>query len=135
MALAQNPKILIADEPTTALDVTVQAQILALIRKLQADHGISVIMITHDMGVVAEMADEVLVMKHGRTVEHATSRDLFAHPQDAYTKELLSAVPRLGEMAGTETRSVQRGRRSRQDLSQAPNSRCSRSRTSRFVST
>ncbi|MDE3810081.1 ABC transporter ATP-binding protein [Sinorhizobium meliloti] len=103
MALAQNPKILIADEPTTALDVTVQAQILALIRKLQADHGISVIMITHDMGVVAEMADEVLVMKHGRTVEHATSRDLFAHPQDAYTKELLSAVPRLGEMAGTET--------------------------------
>ncbi|ATA99279.1 ABC transporter ATP-binding protein [Sinorhizobium meliloti] len=103
MALAQNPKILIADEPTTALDVTVQAQILALIRKLQADHGISAIMITHDMGVVAEMADEVLVMKHGRTVEHATSRDLFAHPQDAYTKELLSAVPRLGEMAGTET--------------------------------
>ncbi|MDX0320555.1 ABC transporter ATP-binding protein [Sinorhizobium meliloti] len=103
MALAQNPKILIADEPTTALDVTVQAQILALIRKLQADHGISVIMITHDMGVVAETADEVLVMKHGRTVEHATSRDLFAHPQDAYTKELLSAVPRLGEMAGTET--------------------------------
>ncbi|ASP77296.1 ABC transporter ATP-binding protein [Sinorhizobium meliloti] len=103
MALAQNPKILIADEPTTALDVTVQAQVLALIRKLQADHGISVIMITHDMGVVAEMADEVLVMKHGRTVEHATSRDLFAHPQDAYTKELLSAVPRLGEMAGTET--------------------------------
>ncbi|RVI70301.1 ABC transporter ATP-binding protein [Sinorhizobium meliloti] len=103
MALAQNPKVLIADEPTTALDVTVQAQILALIRKLQADHGISVIMITHDMGVVAEMADEVLVMKHGRTVEHATSRDLFAHPQDAYTKELLSAVPRLGEMAGTET--------------------------------
>ncbi|WP_324761915.1 ABC transporter ATP-binding protein [Sinorhizobium meliloti] len=102
MALAQNPRILIADEPTTALDVTVQAQILALIRKLQADHGISVIMITHDMGVVAEMADEVLVMKHGRTVEHATSRDLFAHPQDAYTKELLSAVPRLGEMAGTE---------------------------------
>ncbi len=102
MALAQNPRILIADEPTTALDVTVQAQILALIRKLQADHGISVIMITHDMGVVAEMADEVLVMKHGRTVEHATTKDLFARPEDAYTKELLSAVPRLGEMAGSE---------------------------------
>ncbi|MBX9453692.1 MAG: ABC transporter ATP-binding protein [Mesorhizobium sp.] len=101
MALAQNPQILIADEPTTALDVTVQAQILALIRKLQADLGISVIMITHDMGVVAEMADDVLVMQHGRMVEHSPAGVIFSEPRHPYTRELLAAVPRLGEMTGT----------------------------------
>ncbi|SEB75494.1 peptide/nickel transport system ATP-binding protein [Nitratireductor aquibiodomus] len=101
MALAQSPQILIADEPTTALDVTVQAQILALIRKLQADLGISVIMITHDMGVVAEMADDVLVMQHGRMAEHSPASVIFSKPEHAYTRELLDAVPRLGEMTGT----------------------------------
>ncbi|WP_367716104.1 ABC transporter ATP-binding protein [Nitratireductor sp. GISD-1A_MAKvit] len=101
MALAQSPQILIADEPTTALDVTVQAQILALIRKLQADLGISVIMITHDMGVVAEMADDVLVMQHGRMVEHSPASVIFSEPRHPYTRELLAAVPRLGEMTGT----------------------------------
>lgn len=101
MALAQKPEILIADEPTTALDVTVQAQILALIRKLQADNGISVIMITHDMGVVAEMADHVLVMNKGKDVERGTLTDVFNHPKDDYTRKLLAAVPRLGEMTGT----------------------------------
>ncbi|MBB5703262.1 peptide/nickel transport system ATP-binding protein [Ochrobactrum daejeonense] len=101
MALAQKPEILIADEPTTALDVTVQAQILALIRKLQAENGVSVILITHDMGVVAEMADHVLVMNQGRQVEQGPLRDVFFTPQDDYTKRLLAAVPRLGEMTGT----------------------------------
>jgi len=101
MALSQNPDILIADEPTTALDVTVQAQILSLIRKLQAETGTAVILITHDMGVVAEMADRVLVMKDGRQVEAAPVRDIFSAPAAPYTKALLAAVPRLGEMTGT----------------------------------
>ncbi|MFD1790187.1 ABC transporter ATP-binding protein [Ochrobactrum teleogrylli] len=102
MALAQKPEILIADEPTTALDVTVQSQILALIRKLQAENGISVILITHDMGVVAEMADHVLVMNKGRQVEQGPLREVFHHPRDEYTQRLLAAVPRLGEMTGTD---------------------------------
>ena len=102
MALAQKPEILIADEPTTALDVTVQSQILALIRKLQAENGISVILITHDMGVVAEMADHVLVMNKGKKVEQGPLRDVFHRPRDEYTQRLLAAVPRLGEMTGTD---------------------------------
>ncbi|MBL8708622.1 MAG: ABC transporter ATP-binding protein [Rhodospirillaceae bacterium] len=101
IALAQHPKILIADEPTTALDVTIQAQILALIRRLQAENNIAVILITHDMGVVAEMADRVLVMHQGRAVESGTAREIFQRPQEAYTQMLLAAVPRLGEMTGT----------------------------------
>jgi peptide/nickel transport system ATP-binding protein len=101
IALAQHPEILIADEPTTALDVTVQAQILALIRKLQADFGLSVILITHDMGVVAEMADRVLVMNRGREVESGPLRAIFEAPRADYTRTLLDAVPRLGEMIGT----------------------------------
>ena len=101
IALAQNPDILIADEPTTALDVTVQAQILSLIRKLQAETGTSVILITHDMGVVAEMADHVLVLKAGRAIESGPSRQIFTAPGEAYTRVLLAAVPRLGEMTGT----------------------------------
>ena len=100
IALSQEPDILIADEPTTALDVTVQAQILSLIRKLQSETGAALIMITHDMAVVAEMADKVLVMREGREVEHAPVRDLFAAPRQTYTKDLLNSVPVLGGMKG-----------------------------------
>jgi peptide/nickel transport system ATP-binding protein len=101
IALSQAPDILIADEPTTALDVTVQAQILDLIRLLQRDTGTAVILITHDMGVVAEMADDVLVMKNGGQVEAGPVRTIFASPVAPYTRALLDAVPRLGAMAGT----------------------------------
>jgi peptide/nickel transport system ATP-binding protein len=96
MAIVGRPKVLIADEPTTALDVTVQAQILELIRRLQRDFGTAVILITHDMGVVAEMADRVIVMNDGRMVESGAVRDLFYAPKDDYTRMLLAAVPRLG---------------------------------------
>ncbi|KLK91157.1 glutathione ABC transporter ATP-binding protein [Microvirga vignae] len=100
MALACNPKLLIADEPTTALDVTIQAQILNIIRDLQQEMGTAVIFITHDMGVVAEMADEVVVMWKGEKVEQAPVREIFASPQHPYTRALLSAVPRLGSFKG-----------------------------------
>jgi peptide/nickel transport system ATP-binding protein len=93
MALALEPAVLIADEPTTALDVTTQAQILALIRDLQARKGTSVLFITHDFGVVAEVADRVTVLQHGRIVEHGGRDQLLNHPSEAYTKELISAVP------------------------------------------
>ena len=96
MALAGQPDVLIADEPTTALDVTVQAEILELINKLQQRAGTAVIMITHDMGVVAEIADRVIVMREGRMVESAPVKQLFATPGTDYTRELLAAVPRLG---------------------------------------
>ena len=99
MALASRPKVLIADEPTTALDVTVQAQILDLIKSLQRELGMAVILITHDMGVVAEMADRVVVMHQGRTVETGRVERIFAEPQAEYTKMLLAAVPRLGTTA------------------------------------
>ncbi len=102
MALACEPTLLIADEPTTALDVTVQSQILQIIRGLQDDLDMGVVFITHDMGVVAEIADEVMVMRHGDTVERAAVRDIFARPQHVYTRGLLAAVPRLGDMQGTE---------------------------------
>jgi peptide/nickel transport system ATP-binding protein len=98
MALACQPDVLIADEPTTALDVTVQAEILDLISKLQERAGTAVIMITHDMGVVAEIADRVIVMREGRQVETAPVRQLFAHPVSDYTRQLLAAVPRLGSV-------------------------------------
>jgi peptide/nickel transport system ATP-binding protein len=101
IALACRPKLLIADEPTTALDVTVQAQILRLMKALQREIGAAVILITHDMGVVAETADRVLVMKDGRAVETAAVGDLFARPAEPYTRDLLAAAPRLGE-AGPE---------------------------------
>nr|MEC9422405.1 ABC transporter ATP-binding protein [Pseudomonadota bacterium] len=103
MALACNPKVLIADEPTTALDVTIQAQILQLIRDLQRDFGTAVIMITHDMGVVAEMADRVIVMNHGNIVESGTASDVFERPADTYTRHLLDAVPKLGAMTGVDS--------------------------------
>lgn len=97
MALACRPKLLIADEPTTALDVTVQAQILDLLRELQEETGMSIILITHDLGVVAEMADEVAVMYAGRVVERASAGAVFADPMHPYTLGLLGSVPRLDE--------------------------------------
>jgi peptide/nickel transport system ATP-binding protein len=97
MALACDPEILIADEPTTALDVTVQAEILDLIRLLKKEHDTAVIMITHDMGVVAEMADRVIILRHGRMEETAPVAALFDAPRTAYARELLAAVPRLGD--------------------------------------
>jgi peptide/nickel transport system ATP-binding protein len=102
MALSCQPKVLIADEPTTALDVTVQAQILKLIRELKSEFGTSVLLITHDMGVVAEMADRVAVMKDGRIVEIGSAIDVFERPEAAYTRELIAAVPRIGARAGTD---------------------------------
>jgi glutathione transport system ATP-binding protein len=102
MALSCKPALLIADEPTTALDVTIQAQILQLIRVLQQEMQMGVIFITHDMGVVAEIADRVLVMRQGEQVEQGPVRELFAAPQQPYTQALLAAVPRLGSMAELE---------------------------------
>ena len=95
MALSCNPRLVIADEPTTALDVTIQAQILALIQELQREMSMGVIFITHDMGVVAEVADRVLVMFRGDKVEEQDCRQLFANPQQAYTKRLLASSPRI----------------------------------------
>ncbi|MEI2627574.1 glutathione ABC transporter ATP-binding protein GsiA [Erwinia aphidicola] len=100
MALSCRPALLIADEPTTALDVTIQAQILQLIRVLQKEMQMGVIFITHDMGVVAEMADRVQVMYRGDVVETGSVESLFAHPQQPYTRALLAAVPKLGAMSG-----------------------------------
>ena len=100
MALACEPRLLIADEPTTALDVTIQAQILALMRSLQQETGSAIILITHDLGVVAEVADEVLVMYAGRVVEHAPVQALFDTPQHPYTVGLLGSIPRLDGVAG-----------------------------------
>ena len=95
MALINSPKLLIADEPTTALDVTVQAQILELIERLQSETGTAVIMITHDLGVVAEMTHEIAVMYAGRAIERAPTAELFAAPQHPYTWGLLRSIPRL----------------------------------------
>lgn len=96
MALVCNPKILIADEPTTALDVTIQAQILDLMNQLKADIGTSTIFITHDLGVVAEVCDEVVVMYCGRVVEKANVYDLFEKPSHPYTEGLLASIPKMG---------------------------------------
>ena len=93
MAIASNPRLLIADEPTTALDVTIQKQILDLLMDLQEKHGMALILITHDMGVVAETADRVIVQYKGRKVEEADVLSLFENPQNAYTRALLSALP------------------------------------------
>ncbi|WP_051433358.1 ATP-binding cassette domain-containing protein, partial [Promicromonospora kroppenstedtii] len=97
MGLSQEPVAIIADEPTTALDVTVQAGILDLLRGLRDERGTAVLLITHDMGVVADLADDVVVMRDGRVVEAAPVRELFAAPREEYTRTLLAAVPRLGE--------------------------------------
>jgi peptide/nickel transport system ATP-binding protein len=102
MALANEPKLLIADEPTTALDVTVQAQILARLNDLQTRLGMAIIIITHDLGVVAEIADDIAVMYAGRIVEHAPTREIFTAPQHPYTWGLLKSIPRLDTLRGSE---------------------------------
>lgn len=102
MAISSNPGLLIADEPTTALDVTVQAGILDLLKDLQDDFGMGLLLITHDMGVVADVADHVHVMKDGRIVESAPMVDIFHDPKNAYTKQLLEAVPKLGSVQLSE---------------------------------
>lgn len=102
MALANEPKLLIADEPTTALDVTVQAQILALMERLQRELGMAIVIITHDLGVVAEMADDIAVMYAGRIVETAPAARLFASPQHPYTWGLLKSIPRLDAPRGDD---------------------------------
>jgi peptide/nickel transport system ATP-binding protein len=98
MALAHNPKLLVADEPTTALDVTTQAQILDLLRRLQRDHDSAIVLITHDMGVVSEIADRVMVMYAGRAVETGQRAAVFRNPQHPYTWGLLGSVPRVGRV-------------------------------------
>ena len=122
MALVLEPKLLIADEPTTALDVTTQKQILTLIRDLQRDHGTAVLFITHDMGVVAEIADRVAVMRHGRLVETGALDSILRTPTMEYTRNLLSAVPSLVPRAprAETTRTGGAGnQRTRQGLSRA----------------
>src|SRR5438309_3546236 len=104
MALSCNPKVLIADEPTTALDVTIQAQILDLMRDLQETLGTAIILITHDMGVVAENADRVVVMYAGRKVEEAAAGELFDNPGHPYTRGLLGSLPNLEKAARTDAR-------------------------------
>jgi peptide/nickel transport system ATP-binding protein len=96
MALACRPEILIADEPTTALDVTVQAQIFDLLRELQREKGTAILLITHDMGAVAEMADRVMVMYAGRVIEQGTADEVLAHPGHPYTQGLIDCLPELG---------------------------------------
>jgi glutathione transport system ATP-binding protein len=102
MALSCRPALLIADEPTTALDVTIQAQILSLIRVLQDEMRMAVLYITHDMGVVAEVADRIAVMLRGEKIEEGSAEAIFAHPREPYTRSLLAAVPRLGALAGED---------------------------------
>jgi oligopeptide transport system ATP-binding protein len=107
IALACNPKLLIADEPTTALDVTVQAQILELVNGVCKDFGTAVIMITHDLGVVAGMTDRVVVMYAGKVVETAPTDELFANPRHPYTLGLLASVPRLDEERSSQLRTIE----------------------------
>ena len=102
MALSCDPTVLIADEPTTALDVTIQAQILGLMRELQQETNAAVIIITHDMGVVAEVADDVVVMNRSKVVEKGSVYDIFERPAEPYTQALLASVPQLGSMAGKD---------------------------------
>jgi peptide/nickel transport system ATP-binding protein len=96
MALSCNPKLLIADEPTTALDVTTQAQILDLMKELQADYGMAILFITHDLGVVAEIADDVAVMYLGNVVENSDADTIFNYPKHPYTQALLRSIPKIG---------------------------------------
>ena len=106
MALSCNPTLLIADEPTTALDVTTQAQILDLMRRLQDEYGMAIMMITHDLGVIAEMADHVVVMYLGRVVESAPVDDIFHNPKHPYTKALLESIPRMQGRAREKLASI-----------------------------
>ena len=95
VALSMNPSLLIADEPTTSLDVTIQAQILELMNELQKDMGMSIIFITHNLGVIAQVADEIEVMYLGKILERGTTKEIINHPQHPYTQALLKAIPRL----------------------------------------
>ena len=115
-ALCLNPQLLIADEPTTALDVTVQAEILKLMRDLRHKFESGIVLITHDMGVVADMADRILVMRNGEIVERGTSHDIFYNPQHPYTKQLLAAVPHLGEFTAKDVDPAQPAKVAEQDL-------------------
>ncbi len=99
MAMACEPKLLIADEPTTALDVTIQAQVLQLMNNLQAQKGTAILFITHDLGVVSQMADDVLVMYRGHVVEKASAKEVFTNPRHPYTQALLNSIPRPGKVA------------------------------------
>src|SRR5258708_26431997 len=107
IALACNPKLLIADEPTTALDVTVQAQILELINGVCTDFGTALILITHDLGAVASMADRVVVMYAGKVVETASTEELFTNPRHPYTLGLLASIPRLDEKRTSELKTIE----------------------------
>ncbi len=107
MALSCNPQLLIADEPTTALDVTTQAQILELLKGLQSDFGMSILIITHDLGIVAEMADDVAVMYASKVVEYAPVKELFAHPLHPYTHLLFKSRPELGKAKSEKLRTIQ----------------------------
>ena len=109
MAMACEPRLLIADEPTTALDVTIQAEILALIDRLKRENRMAVLFVTHDMAVVAQMADRVVVMRRGKIVEEGDVEAIFENPQAEYTRMLLAAVPKLGEMRGTTAPAPMRG--------------------------
>lgn len=102
MALTCNPKLLIADEPTTALDVTIQAQIMELLKKIKDEFDMSILLITHDLGLIAEMTDRVMVMYAGQIVEEAKVKDLFYNPTHPYTRALLNSVPKRGNLSGEE---------------------------------
>jgi peptide/nickel transport system ATP-binding protein len=106
MAMSCNPKILIADEPTTALDVTIQAQIFELMNKLKSEHQTAIMLITHDMGVVAELADDVVVMYMGNIVESGTVDDVLRRPQHPYTRALLDSIPVLGQGRDQDIKSI-----------------------------
>ena len=106
MALSCRPALLIADEPTTALDVTIQAQILDLMRDLQREFHMSIMLITHDLGVVSEMADEVAVIYMGRVVEHAATEEIFEHPKHPYTQALMQSIPGLGMARKTRLQTI-----------------------------
>lgn len=106
MAMSCNPKVLIADEPTTALDVTIQAQIFTLMNRLKEDHGTAIMLITHDMGVIAELADEVAVMYMGNIVEAGPKEDVLRRPRHPYTKALLDSIPVLGRGKSQELKSI-----------------------------
>lgn len=106
MALSCNPKLLIADEPTTALDVTIQAQIMKLLKELQQENGMSIILITHDIGLVARMADRVLVMYAGQLIEEASVKELFQNPKHPYTQALLASVPTIRDGADRKLASI-----------------------------
>jgi len=95
MALSLRPKLLIADEPTTALDVTIQAEILELFKEIKKKHNMSILFITHDFGIIAQLADRVAIMQKGRIVEEGSTEDIFYYPKADYTKELLEAIPKI----------------------------------------